>query len=96
MPGPSTTTSGRRVDGAREAIHAEDPRAVELKSRPGLKRSEDRANLDISRSTVAECLRHTATAGIGWPLPADFADVQLEEKELAKLRARLTRGDCTC
>jgi transposase len=35
-------------------------------------------SLDISRSTVAECLRRAAGAGIAWPLPVDLDDAALE------------------
>ena len=36
--------------------------------------------LDISRSTVAECLRRAVGAGIAWPLSAELADAELEAR----------------
>lgn len=38
------------------------------------------ASLTIARSTVTECLRRAAAAGIVWPLPQELDDGQLEQR----------------
>jgi len=37
-------------------------------------------SINASRSTVSECLQRAQAAGLGWPLPADLDDAQLEAR----------------
>jgi transposase len=47
----------------------------------GLSSRQIAASVAVARSTVAECLRRAALAGVAWPLPAD-ADESVLERQL--------------
>jgi len=53
---------------------------LRLKFDLGLSIHKIAASLSIARSTVTECLRRAAAAGISWPLPQEFDDGQLEAR----------------
>jgi hypothetical protein len=53
---------------------------LRLKFDLGLSIHKIAASLSIARSTVTECLRRAAAAGIGWPLPPELDDGQLEAR----------------
>ena len=51
---------------------------LRLKFDLGLSIHKIAASLSIARSTVTECLRRAAAAGVAWPLPPEMDDDQLE------------------
>ncbi len=53
--------------------------ALRLKAE-GLTERQIARSLGVARSTVGECLRRAAKAGIGWPLPLGLDEVTLERR----------------
>lgn len=53
---------------------------LRLKFDLGLSIHKIAASLSIARSTVTECLRRAAAAGLSWPLPQELDDGQLEAR----------------
>ena len=49
-------------------------------SAEGLSARQIALSLGVARSTVAECVRRAAAAGIGWPLPEDLDETLLERR----------------
>jgi transposase len=60
---------------------------LRLKFDLGLSIHKIAATLSVARSTVTECLRRAAAAGVGWPLPQELDDRQLEERLYPKKEA---------
>src|SRR5262245_39914088 len=53
---------------------------LRLKFALGLSDRKIAASLSVARSTAKECLRRAEAAGIGWPVPPELDDAQLEER----------------
>ena len=56
-------------------------------SAEGLSARQIALSLGVARSTVAECVRRAAAAGIGWPLPEDLDETVLERRLYPPRRA---------
>ena len=67
---------------------------LRLKFDLGLSIHKIAASLSIARSTVTECLRRAAAAGIGWPLPQELDDGQLEARLYSKKPPAGTAPTC--
>jgi len=53
---------------------------LRLKWERGLSNRQVAAACGISRPTVSEYLRRAAEAELGWPLPEDLSEAQLEQR----------------
>ena len=64
---------------------------LRLKFEAGLSDSRIAQAIGSARSTVQECLRRAKAAGIGWPLPEEFDEAQLQAR-LYRREVPLTRS----
>ncbi len=60
----------------------------------GLSSRQIAASVVVARSTVAECLRRAAAAGVSWPLPADVDEASLEQRLYPPTPAVEARPTC--
>jgi transposase len=55
---------------------------LRLKHQHGLSVREVARSCGLPASTVGDYLQRAAAAGLGWPLPAELSETQLQEKLL--------------
>lgn len=53
---------------------------LRLRFAAGLSARRIARSIDVARSTVSEVLQRASDSGLGWPLPPDLDDAQLEAR----------------
>jgi transposase len=65
---------------------------LRLRLEAGLSARQVAASLQMARSSVKDYERRLAAAGLGWPLPAELSDVELERRLFPPPPARAARA----
>ena len=84
---------------AQQRLPMRNIRDVLRLSAAGMSKRKIAAGLGIGATATGECLRRAREAGVGWPLPDDMADADLEARlypastVLAELKARRPQPD---
>ena len=51
-------------------------------------------SLNVSDSTIGDCIQRIKAAGLEWPLPDDLAEEALEEKLYSKITGTMDKHHC--